>query len=118
MCLGGRADIGFRHDLDQRHAASIEIEICGSPRILKSFMKRLTSVLLHVNALYADFLFRSVYGDLDEAVLRKRTVVLRDLVSLRKIGIEVVLPGPHRFRIHAAVQPEARFNGHRYGSTV
>jgi hypothetical protein len=63
-----------------------------------------------VNPLNADLLGGSIDKNLDEAVLRKRSIVLRNLIALRKVRIEVVFARPLRLRIHSAIQAQCRPN--------
>src|SRR4029453_11951164 len=67
MRFGRRANIGITNDLDERNTAPIEVEICVSTGIRKSFMKRLAGVFLHMDPLNADFLASPVYSDLYES---------------------------------------------------
>ena len=47
-------------------------------------------------------------GDVDDdfALAHHRRLVLADLIALRQIGIEIVLPVEHRFQIDLRLQPE------------
>jgi hypothetical protein len=62
-------------------------------------------VFLHVDAPDADTLPRAADLDLDLAVLGDGQFVLGDLVSLRQVGVEIVLAREARSR--AIVQPVA-----------
>ena len=100
--LGG-ADVGTAHDLDERHAGPVVVD----ERVLGAVdapaaaeVRRLAGVLFHVGALDADA--RAV-GQLEPAVDVDRPVVLGDLVVLRHVRVEVVLPVEDR-RLDRAVQ--------------
>ena len=84
---------GRRHDLHQRDARAIEVDV-GHGRML--VVHQLARVLLDVDALDADALGAPlvllVEQDLDLALAHQRVEELADLVALRKVGVEVVLP--------------------------
>ena len=84
-------------DLDQRDAGAVVVEqrVVGpvDPAGRPADVQRLAGVLLHVRPLDADPVGLAVDLDLGPAVVRDRLVVLGDLVVLRHVGIEVVLPG-------------------------
>src|SRR5262245_36664633 len=87
-------------------------------RIGKAFVERLSGVFLHVNALHSYLFSLGIYRDFDKPMLRQRPVVLRDLISLGKVRIEVVLTRPLRIRVDGAVQTDARLHRHRYRRTI
>src|SRR5262249_54541321 len=99
-----RTDIRFADDFNQRHTASIEIEIGISARIRKTFVKRFAGILFHVDSLNADFLHSPVHGDLNKTMPRQRPIVLGDLIPLWEVRIEIILTSPLRFRIDRAIQ--------------
>ena len=51
-----------------------------------------------------------LHSDLDAAAGRERPIELRDLVSLRQVGIEVVLSREDRRRVHLAAERERGAN--------
>ena len=67
-------------------------------------MQRLPGILLHVDARQADAQRPAAHGDVEAAAERKRPFVLRDLIALRQVGIEVVLPREDGQRLHVATQ--------------
>src|SRR6266581_437636 len=71
-----------------------------------------------MDALHADSLRSSIDEDFDETMLCERTVVLRNLVSLRKVGIEVILSRPLRLHIKPAIQAQSRLDGHPNSDAV
>src|SRR5262249_24850247 len=100
----GRAQVGLRYDLHQRYAGPVEIDERYG-RVL--VVQRFAGVLLEVQPLdaYRDlFSIRQVNGDL--ALAHHRRLVLADLVALRQIGIEIVLPVKHRFEIDLGLEPK------------
>ena len=104
--LLGRAQIGLRHDLHQRHAGAIEIDI-GYGRM--AVVQRFAGVLLQMQPLDADgdaLAVRQIDDHL--ALAHDRRLVLADLIALRQIGIEIVLPVEHRFEIDLGLQAQAR----------
>ena len=93
--VGGRAQVGLGHDLQQRRPAAVEVD----PRALgaraapaRADVDELGGVLLEVRAGDAHLelpAVRQQHGD--AAGDAQRLVVLGDLVRLREVGIEVVL---------------------------
>jgi hypothetical protein len=57
-------------------------------------VQQLPRILFHVNPVDAD--------TIDGTVRRQRLVELRDLIALGQIGIEVILTGEYRARVHGA----------------
>jgi hypothetical protein len=88
--LRGAAQVGRPDDLHQRHARTVEVDQADGPALEVHVLAR---VLLDVGAHDPDALGHSVDVDLDPAVLVERQLELRDLVTLGKIRIEVVLAG-------------------------
>ena len=102
--LLGRAQIGLRHDLHQRHAGAIEIDQ-RQRRVL--IVQRLAGVLLEMQPLDADADRLAVrHVDDDFALADDRRFVLADLVALRQVRIEIILPVEHRFQIDLGLEPE------------
>ena len=82
-----RADVRLRHNLDERHAAPVAVQITA---VL--VMDQLTGVLLNVNPGDADFLGSRRGLDFQRTLLAKGQVVLGNLVGLGQVGVEIVLP--------------------------
>ena len=57
-------------------------------------------------------------ADLERAAGRQRPVVLGDLVSLREVGIEVVLPREDRARMHLAAERDRGAHGELHRARV
>ena len=99
-------------------SGSLTISTSGTPARFRSTARRageavvhrLAGVLFHVHAGDADVDRRPVgaRADLDAAAGRKRPVELRDLVSLREVGIEVVLAREDRRRLNRAPERDRR----------
>ena len=71
-------------------------------------VQRLACVLLEVEPLDPDLHGLPVRNvDDDLALAHDRRFVLADLIALREVGIEIVLPVEHRFEIDLRVEPEA-----------
>ena len=71
-------------------------------------MQRLAGVLLEVEALDADLDALAVgHVDDDLALPDDRRLVLADLIALRQVGIEIVLPVEDRIEIDLRLQPES-----------
>ena len=94
-------------DLDERHAAAIEIERGRAIRIREAVVQRLAGVLLEVDADDADPPRRAARLELERPAGRERAIVLRDLITLGQVGIEVVLPGEDRGLVHRRSQAPA-----------
>ncbi len=89
------AEVGPAHDLHERDAGAVVVDqrvigFVDAPAA--SDVDGLAGVLLHVRALDADT--ESV--DLERSVDADRLVVLADLIVLRHVRVEVVLPVEHR----------------------
>ena len=52
--LGGRSEVRLGHDLDERHAGAVEIEVACAVRVGEPFVQRLAGVLFEVDAGDAD----------------------------------------------------------------
>ena len=100
--LGRRAQVGLGHDLEQRHAAAIEIEVGAPIGISKAFVQGLARVLLEMRAGDADPARDPSHLVLDAAAGRNRPLVLGNLVALGQVGIEVVLAREDRDRVDLA----------------
>src|ERR1700687_5819621 len=87
---GGGPDVGLAHDLDERNASPIEIDGC---RARVTVVNRLARILFHVQARNAVLVVTSALflTDGNGSPSRERLIELRYLVTLRQVGIEVVL---------------------------
>ena len=107
--IGGRlfrrAHVRLRHDLHQRHAGAVEIDI-GLGRML--VMQALARILLQMQAGDADFAGLS-FGKVehDRALAHHRLGILGDLIAGGQIGVEIVLAVEHRAQIDLRVQAQA-----------
>ena len=76
-------------------------------------VQRLAGILLQMQSLDADFDVLEIAAAIrpdrnrDDALADDRLLVLRDLVALRQVGIEVVLPVEHRFVVDLRLEAEA-----------
>src|SRR6266581_1536551 len=118
MRFSGGTKVGIGYDFDQRHTASIEVQISVPARIRKTFVQRLARILFHMDPLHAYFLSRSIDGDLDETVLRQRPVVLRNLIALGQVRIEVVFTSPLRLGVDLATETQRRAHRYRYSDAI
>ena len=112
--LVGRAHVRLRDDLDERRAAAVEVDEgvlgAGDPPAAAPDVDGLGRVLLEVRAHDPDHAV-AVGARHDEPPARaERDVVLGDLVALREIGIEVVLPVEERVRGDLAAQRDAELH--------
>ncbi len=97
--LLGRAHVGLGHALDERHAGAVVVDegVLGLPDPSPgTHVRGLARVLLHVDARDADRPSLAVDLDLEPPADAHGKVVLADLVVLRHVGIEVVLPVEQR----------------------
>ena len=74
-------------------------------------MDRLTSILFEVNTDQADMFTGSIHVDAQAPALDERLLVLRDLVSLRKIGVKIVLARKPADRRDLPLHGQARADG-------
>src|SRR6476620_6559002 len=91
-------------------------------------MHILSSILLKVQACNRDRLnlpFDRVprlisFGrhDLELAVCGKRPVILRDLITLRKVRVEVILAGKNRFVVYVKPESEGRARAELHRATI
>ena len=92
--LLGAAQIRLGHDLHQRDARPVEIDIGAGGMLV---VHQLAGVLLDMDALDTDHLgagFRVllVQHDLDLPFTHDRVIELADLIALRQIGVEIIFP--------------------------
>jgi len=87
----GAAHVRLADDLNQRSAGAIEVDIRIAIRIAEPVVDALAGIVFHVHARDADAALAAVRHDVEETVLRKRLVVLRDLIALRKVGVKIIL---------------------------
>ena len=117
--LGGplpRTLDGLGDDLDQRHPGAVHVQQRGGGTVdaagVATHMGQLAGVLLHVRAFDVHPEDGAVLeGDVEVAVERDRLVVLGDLVVLRLVGVEVVLPREAAPGRDLAVEREADADG-------
>src|SRR5437764_13956398 len=91
-----RSEIGLGDDLDEWHAAAVEIEVRLARRVAEHFVQRLAGVLFEVHPPDADAPADPAAGVFDGAASRERLLILRDLVALRQVRIEVILAREER----------------------
>ena len=88
----GAVDIRFGHDLHQRRAGTVEVDVRIAPLV-----DRAAGVLFQVDAPDADLFGRPILQvDLQEAVGAERELILADLVALGQVRVGVVLTGKDR----------------------
>jgi hypothetical protein len=100
-----RTEIRLRHDLHQSNTGSVEIDQRhGRMLIVNGF----AGILLQMKPLDADADFLA-FGQLDHdlAFAHDGRLVLADLISLRQIGVEIILPIEHGFPVDLRFQTEA-----------
>ncbi len=92
--LVGRGEVGLRHDLDERRPGAIQVHERRRGRhvVPRDVVQGLPRVLLEVDAVQADLPAARGRLDRDPAARRERPLVLGDLVALREVRVEVVLP--------------------------
>jgi hypothetical protein len=115
--IGGRPQVGIGDDLDEGHAAAIEVERRAAIGVREA-VQRLARVLFHVHACDADRRRARAARELDMPAECERPFVLRDLIALRQVGIEVVLPREDRLRLNAAPERQRRTNRQLHGAAV
>ena len=108
--LGGRAHVRLADDLDQGDAAPVVIDVGPAVGIGKSFVERLAGVLFHVDARQSDMLYPAPDRNVETTAERERTFILRNLVTLRQVGIEIILAREDRERLDVASERERRFD--------
>ncbi len=115
--LGG-AEVGLAHDLQQRHPGPVVVDqaVVGAvhPAASPADVRRLAGIFFEVGPLDAD----PLVAHLQPPVAADRLVVLRDLVVLRHVGIEVVLPVEDRLAGHVAVERLPHPQGELHGPLV
>ena len=92
--LVGRGEVRLRDDLDERRSRAVQVDERRGRRDVVPWdvVHGLSRVLLEVNAVQADLAPAGVRLDGDAASRRERALVLGDLIALREVGVEVVLP--------------------------
>ena len=98
--------IRLRDDLDQRYAASV---IIYQRTILPLIVNELSGILFHMDLVNSDLLFLFIRPgfDLHIAIAADREIQLGDLIVLRIIRIEVILPVKLTILIDLAVGGQA-----------
>ena len=105
-CFGRTADVGLGDNLHQRTARTVQIDIAHRRM---QIVHRLAGVLLKVDALDADNAFVTRFGfDSEHAFPDDRVEELADLVTLRQIGVEIILAIKARPLVDFGAQREAR----------
>src|SRR5919107_1668422 len=116
-----RWDVGFGDDLHKGCAAAVEVHQ-GADRAVHAAggadVDVLGRVFLQVEARDADADLALVRGNLQVAARADRLVELGDLVPLREVGVEVVLPGEDGPLGHVAVEGQPRHDPEIYGLLV
>jgi hypothetical protein len=108
----GRAQVRLRDDLHQWRSGPVQVDPGHGA---KALVQALAGILLQVRPGNPDALARPVVQfDVEMPLRDDRQLVLRDLVTLGKVRVEVVLAGEHRARRDARVdrQPEHHGLGH------
>ena len=116
----GAAHVRLAHDLDQRRAAAIQIDVGVAVGVLEAVVDALAGVVFHVDAGDADALCFRVRLRITStiAVLGQRLIVLRDLVALGQVRIEIVLAREDRHRVDRAVQRQRGLDGQFHGVAI
>jgi len=102
------ANVGSRHDLDERHSGAVEVDqriiTTRDATLCPTEVGRLAGVFFQMCALDAD---AHVARQHEEPIDVQRLVVLTHLIGLRQVWVEVVL-AVERARLHPTVecQPE------------
>src|SRR5690606_25594445 len=93
-------------DLHESDARAVQIDVALGRMLV---VQALARVLLHVQARDADLLDRAVRQiDQELPLSHDRPRILRDLVSLRQVRIEIILPVEHRNVVDLRFQAEPR----------
>ena len=117
--LGRGPEIRPGHDLHERHPGAVEVDLAGARRLEHSaLVGELADVLLQVEALDPDPAGDAVGLDLEPPVLGQRRLVLADLVVLRHVGVEVVLPRETALGVDPAAERERGADAELDGPTV
>src|SRR5215467_15455414 len=100
MGFVGRCKIGLTDNFNQRYAGTVQVD--GGLFLVpgKSFVQALACVLFQMHARDANAL---AAAEFDPALGRERFVVLRYLISLGKVGIEIILAREDRCFMNPAV---------------
>ena len=97
--LLGRADVGRGDDLEQRRATAVVVDerVLGTadPSRLAAHVDRLRRILLEMGPNDPDLEVALRHGHYHPAIFARWHIVLGDLISLRQVGVEVVLAGEH-----------------------
>ena len=110
MASARGAHVGLRDDFEQWHTGAIEVHPCLAR---EDVMHRLPGVFLEMGTGNANPLRGAVIElDSDLAPPHDGKLVLTDLVSLGKVGIEVVLAGEDRTGRDVGVCCKAEHHGH------
>jgi hypothetical protein len=118
--LGGRTHLGLGHDLEQRHAGTVEVDARHAVEVL---VQRLARVLFEVRAgqvhrLDVGLALLRLHDEGQRAALHDRDLVLADLVALGEVRVEVVLAREDAARRDGRADREAELDRARDGAAV
>ncbi len=116
--VGRRPQVGLRHDLDERRAAAVVVDVGLAVGIDEALVQRLAGVFLEVDAGDAHAPGPAAGLELERPLARQRPFVLRDLIALRQIGIEVVLAREDRQLVDAAAERQTRADAELDGHPI
>jgi len=108
--LGRRPDVGLAHDLDEGHTAPVVVEAGLPAGVKEALVERLAGILFHVDAGNPDAAGLSVDDQIYRALQGQRSLVLGDLIALRKVRIEVVLAREDGLALDLTAQRERRLD--------
>src|SRR5262245_43772832 len=104
LCLVRRSKIWLGHDLHQSDTGAVEVD---KGKRWMAVVQTLAGILLEMKAFNADGNAVTVLKiDRHRPFADDRRFVLADLVALRKIGIEIILPVENRFEIDLCFETE------------
>src|ERR1019366_7109457 len=111
-----RADVRLRHDLHQRHAGAVQVDITLRRMLI---VQRLPRILLQMQPRHADLPGGAIGEfDLDLSLADDGVLVLADLIAGREIGIKVVLSVEAAHDVDVRIQAEAGAHRLRYALAV
>ncbi len=111
----GRAEIRLGDNLKEWRAGPVQVNTGTITRSGEFTMHKFASILFHMDAGDTDPLrLPTVNRNIQPAALTDRIFKLADLVTFRKIGIKIVLPGKDAARRDGAVSRKPGLDGEFY----
>ena len=106
VSLFGRAHVGLGDDFGERRAAPVVVDVGLGGGLRETFVKIFGGVFLDVETRDTDAFFNAGDFDFDVADGGEWELELGNLISLGKVGVEIIFAGEARMFVNGAVEGE------------